>query len=370
MTGNAKTAIACSSSNEYAPYLSVWLQSILDHASKNTNYHIFVFEHDISAENKKKLQDSIDSENIHLRFVNPISLLSSYDLKFHGDYGIECYFRLCSPLILHNFEKVVFTDVGLIFNADPKELYDTPFDDKPLAACLDLVWGAFVQDPKADWKEYADKVLKLDDPFGYFNTGVMLLNIPEFNKNDYSRKIIERCAATHYRILEQDALNAFFQKDIFYLNTAWNFPTENKAFKAGNLFKFMPMRFLKQYKADRNNPKIIHWAGDGKPWKDPSEDLAYLWWQYAQKTPFYEEILSRLIDFKISERLKVFNQQKLNNTLLYMALHPVYFRLKKLRYRLMKHITFGKKKEKYEEKYKSLKTQIKASRQFIIDDEN
>lgn len=36
----------------------------------------------------------------------------------------------------------------------------------------------------------------------------------------------------------------------------------------------------------------------------------------------------------------------------------------------MKHITFGKKKEKYEEKYKSLKTQIKASRQFIIDDEN
>ena len=348
--------IAASSSNEYAPYLSVWLQSILDHASKNTNYDIFVFERGISAENKKKLQDSINCENIHLRFVNPISLLSSYDLKFHEDYNIECYFRLCSPLILHNFKKVVFTDVDLIFNADPKELYDTPVDDKPLAACLDLVWGAFVQDPKADWKEYADKVLKLDDPFGYFNTGVMLLNIPEFNKNDYSRKIIERCAATHYRILEQDALNAFFQKNIFYLNTAWNFPTENKVFKAGNLFQFMPMRFFKQYKADRKNPKIIHWAGGGKPWKDPSEDLAYLWWKYAHKTPFYEEILARLTAFQIQQQ---------GADLLRLVMHYHRDKMKYWRYKILSKITFGKSRKKYHEKSEKLRRKIKEVHRFM-----
>lgn len=354
--------LACSSSNEYTPYLSVWLQSILDHASKNTNYDIFVFGRGISAENKKKLQDSINCENIHLRFVNPISLLSSYDLKFHGDYNIECYFRLCSPLILHNFKKVVFTDVDLIFNADPKELYDTPVDDKPLAACLDLVWGAFVQYPKADWKEYADKVLKLDDPFGYFNTGVMLLNIPEFNKNDYSRKIIERCAATHYRILEQDALNAFFQKDIFYLDTAWNFPTENKAFKAGNLFQFMPLRFLKQYKNDEKNPKIIHWAGGGKPWKDPSEDLAYLWWEYARKTPFYEEILMRLTALLGSFQTQ---QQGGNVDLIRRIMRYRRDKIKYWRYKILSKITFGKRRKRYKQKRRELKEQLRQIRQIM-----
>ena len=91
--------LACSSSNEYAPYLSVWLQSILDHASKNTNYDILVFECGISVENKNKLMSSINRDNIHLRFINPMSLLSSYNLQFHGHFNIECYFRLCSPLI-------------------------------------------------------------------------------------------------------------------------------------------------------------------------------------------------------------------------------------------------------------------------------
>ena len=351
--------LACSSSNEYAPYLSVWLQSILDHASKNTNYDIFVFERGISAENKKKLQDSVNCENIHLRFVNPISLLSSYDLKFHGDYNIECYFRLCSPLILHNFEKVVFTDVDLIFNADPKELYDIPVGDKPLAACLDLVWGGVMQYPSADWKKYADKVLKLNDPFRYFNTGVMLLNIPEFNKNDYSRKIIERCAATHYLILEQDALNAFFQKDIFYLDTAWNFPTENKGFKAISLFQFMPMRFLKQYKIDRKNPKIIHWAGSGKPWNDPSEDLAYLWWQYARKTPFYEEILARLTAFQIQSQCSSIVD------LLRRVMHYHCDKIKYWRYKILSKITFGKTRKHYKKKRKQFREMFKLVKKFI-----
>lgn len=265
-------------------------------------------------------------------------------------------------MILHNFKKVVFTDVDLIFNADPKELYDTPVDDKPLAACLDLVWGAFVQYPKADWKEYADKVLKLDDPFGYFNTGVMLLNIPEFNKNDYSRKIIERCAATHYRILEQDALNAFFQKDIFYLDTAWNFPTENKAFKAGNLFQFMPLRFLKQYKNDEKNPKIIHWAGGGKPWKDPSEDLAYLWWEYARKTPFYEEILMRLTALLGSFQTQ---QQGGNVDLIRRIMRYRRDKIKYWRYKILSKITFGKRRKRYKQKRRELKEQLRQIRQIM-----
>lgn len=365
MTRNAKTAIACSSSNEYAPYLSVWLQSILDHASKNTNYHIFVFERDITEINKNKLRRMLPKDNFSLTFINPTELFKGVTLTVTFPYfKEECYFRVAAPVILNQFERIIFTDLDLVFQVDPLNLAHIDLKGNIIAACKEAMFpfiykenpnfqGFFVQ-------TYTDNVLKIS-PENYFNTGVVVFDVKRYNERNTFEKIIDLIKDNHFLYQEQCALNIECNGKIHTLCRTWNFEISDI---------LLHNHEISNYVDDFENANIIHFLGALKPWKDPSAEYAYLWWQYAQKTPFYEEILSRLIDFKISERLKVFNQQKLNNTLLYMALHPVYFRLKKLRYRLMKHITFGKKKEKYEEKYKSLKTQIKASRQFIIDDEN
>ncbi|TKZ35798.1 hypothetical protein EZH24_03380 [Brachyspira catarrhinii] len=39
------------------------------------------------------------------------------------------------------------------------------------------------------------------------------------------------------------------------------------------------------------NPKIIHYCDIYKPWKSPELELANIWWQYARKTSFYEDII-------------------------------------------------------------------------------
>ena len=47
------TAIAANSSNEYVPYLSVYLESILKNTSENRNYDIVILEQSITEENKE-----------------------------------------------------------------------------------------------------------------------------------------------------------------------------------------------------------------------------------------------------------------------------------------------------------------------------
>ena len=63
---NHTTAIAMSSSEEYIPYLSVYLQSLIEHSSKNNYYDIIIF----STTDKKSIKDTItqkySSENISI----------------------------------------------------------------------------------------------------------------------------------------------------------------------------------------------------------------------------------------------------------------------------------------------------------------
>ncbi len=393
---NNKFAIACSSSNEYVPYLSVFLQSVKEQANKNKNYDIIVFERLITDKNKELLKKQITQKNISLRFFNPMELIKKFDLKFPPHYALECYFRLASPLFLKEYNKILFTDVDLIFKDDPANLLNVNLEKYPLGACKDLVWGSFMNLPTPFHRDYANDVLKLDNPYQYFNTGVMLLNTNVFNKNNYVEKILEYVSDTQFRILEQDGLNAYFKTNIKYLDTAWNFCVLNERYK--EYFRFMPDDFSNQYLLDKKNPKIIHWAGREKPWFSLNMDFANIWWSYARKTPFYEEILQRMLNFytqkdkqTISEAKNVVNASQtrdvnllrqefsqihfpnINNRfvkeetdlkMLYVTDNLWRFELKKMYFKIKKAFAFGEKYTKYNQKYNTVKTLIREAKKF------
>lgn len=373
------TVVGVSSSNHYVPYLSVYLQSIQQVASLSNNYDIIVFQRDITEENKERLRSCIKSKNISLRFINPEPYLRQYNLKFPAHYNLECYFRLTSPILLKNFDKILYTDADLIFMEDPARLYKTDISGYPLCACKDLMWGMMLNIPSArNWLGYAENILKLERPYEYFNTGVMVINIREFRMNDYAKKILELASRTTFRILEQDALNSFFQTSIKYLDTAWNVPILHREFK--KTIRYMPFTLEKQYFVNKKSPFVIHFAGGFKPWQYPDEDCAEIWWNYAKKTSYYEIILHRLIEFNISktpDREDVikfrkefsdihfpnlhwhFTQIDNNFKCIYAMLHPITFRMKKIRYKILAALSFGERHSKYQRKYDSLKSLLK-----------
>lgn len=345
-------AISMSSSNQYVPYLSTCLESLKVNCNKTQNYDIIIFERNITEQNKNILKQQIEDTNISLRFINPTPLLKNYNLKFHANYNLECYFRLVAPVILKNYDKVLFTDVDLLFVNDPAVIFNEDITNYPLAACQDFMMGSFINNrkDKSNWKEYLQKDLGLNDVYKYFNTGVMLFNIDYFNKNNYTKKILELVSKKHYRILEQDGLNAFFKDNIKYIDTAWNYPVENAIYK--NITKLMPNSFYEQYQKDKKHPNIIHWAGGIKPWTNPDEEYAYIWWDYARKTPFYEESLKRMCNPNLSETLKNIFQYKKNI-------------LRYWKYKLLRNFVFGSTKERYITKKQIYKNKIMHAKALV-----
>ena len=100
--------------------------------------------------------------------------------------------------------------------------------------------------------------------------------------------------------------------------------------------------------------------GRYKPWKNPSEYKATLWWKQARNTPFYEEILTRLMDFKISQK----PQSPIDLHVIYMLSHPLYFKLKKIWYKIKKKIGSKSHRNKYREKYSKLKKELKETQKL------
>ena len=340
-----KVAIAMSCSNEYVPYLSVCLESIKISSSSHKTYDIVVFERSITQDNKKKLLAQIQGlGNFSLRFVNPTSLLKEYNLTYPPNYALECFFRLTSPLILKNYSKIIFTDVDLVLQADISVLANEDLQGYPFGACKDLMWGAFLNCKERDWAQYAQEILHLKEPFRYYNTGVLLLDVKTFNEKEYSKKILEFVSKNNFRILEQDGLNSFFQTGIKYLDTAWNVPTSGGIYK--HLVSLMPSEFFEQYLKDKSNPFIIHFAGESKPWFSPKDDMADLWWNYAKKTPFYEDLMLSLQE----------HQRDLSGG------EKVVFYFKYRLYKILSMLTSSEKKSIYKKKAQEYKRKLKIKK--------
>ena len=350
---NNYAVLAMSSSDEYVPYLSVCLESIKRVAKPENNYDIIIFERSISDKNKQVLQNQMECDNISLRFINPMEIIKNYDLKFPPFYNLECYFRLACPLILRNFEKVIFTDVDLLYFKDPMDLYRQDVKGFPLAACQDFIMGALInnsEDPMA-WLNYTKEVLKLENPYMYFNTGVMLINIPYFNQNNLSFKLLDLVSKNEYRILEQDGLNSYCKTNIKYIDTAWNFPVANEYYLS--ILELMPFKFIEKYNKDKKQPYIMHYAGIAKPWNELNENMVENWWICARYSPFYEKIISKCLalqEEKLHNKMQVIKENK----------------FKYYKYKILSRLTWGKTNKRHKYKYKQLKALIKGENNIAI----
>ena len=371
-----KTVIAVSSSNEYAPYLCVYLQSLIENSDKNKKYDIVVFTKEITDHTKRKLTDFIQSENVSLRFYNPSLFFSDCNLYVtHSYFKEECYYRIAAPLIFSNYEKVIFTDLDLILKDDILKLSDYDIESYIMAACIEPLWkNLYLCNPKildTSFEKYTNDILKLSNPYDYYNTGVMIINIKKYNQTNSFENLLKLISKNYYLYQEQCAMNVLFKNKIYTLPSVWNYELDpainNENSNSGVYY---------DYKKAENNAKIIHYLGCNKPWHNPSEYRAHEWWKYARKTPFYEEIIAKLSSFKSSSSEK--NIQSLRNEfehvhfpiinyhdkLSYIMQRIFYFQLKKFWYKIKRAFAFGKRREKYQGKYVRIKNLIKDARKL------
>lgn len=388
-------AIACSSSKEYVPYLSVYLSSIIEHTSPERKYDIFVFERGIDTENKRKLLNFVQKDNVSLRFIDPSYLFENRKLYVSLPYfKEECYYRIASPIVLNRFDKIIFTDIDLIMKQDILDCALIDLNGKVIAACKEPMMQEMYEDNYVEnniqIRKYLDDILRIE-PNEYFNTGVCVIDVNKYNRIEAFNEISSLMQKYNFLYQEQDALNVYFKDNFFELSPLWNGEVSPSILN-------VKKEYHRQYKDNFNSSHIFHWLGSIKPWLYPTKEYGEIWWQYARKSPFYEEILARLIDFRIHQLKdgvmhqfkqkfaksetdtanichelanvhfpninKHFAVDEYQTKMLFVLNHLGRFKAKKAYFAVKKAFAFGEKHKKYQQKYDVVKQLIRDAKTF------
>ena len=284
-------------SDYYVPYLCTAIQSIADTATDNHNYDVIIFTKGIFDRNKDIIVKHFASyENISIRFYVPINETADY--KFHiaaTTYSEEAYYRVLTPWILLNYEKAIVLDCDLIAQIDLAKLYEIPLSDKEYCgAAIDYVYQGMLNGAVEDQLEYTRKEIGMKTPYSYINTGVMLLNLVALREHFSKEEILKYVSSKKFRIQEQDSLNALFEGRVHYIDTRWNYYIEVNEF-IKKCIKYAPSDSEKSYRDVDKGAYILHYANNPKPWDAPLVRYGEVWWSLARRTPYYEEVLRRMM---------------------------------------------------------------------------
>lgn len=292
--------VVLAANNFFIPYLAVTLKSIIDNSNCENNYDILILSSDCSERNKSLLQilvkeSSCQYKNFSLRFINPEFLLQNFTPYLHGHFGyIETYYRLLLPQLLLNYDKVLYLDSDMLVQADVAELYNTKLGNYLIAACKDADSAGLYNGYELSKKKYIDYVLKLKNPYKYFQAGTILFNLNEFRKTYSFEEILKFAAKEKWQLQDQDVLNKLCEDKVLYVDMSWNVMVDLYDIRIRNIISKAPHYLAEEYAVARKNPRIVHYAGPQKPWISPEMDFGWLFWFYARKTPFYEILIKRM----------------------------------------------------------------------------
>lgn len=281
----------------------VCLSSLMMHAEEDTFYDIFILHSEHEQLNRKELDKLLTY--YHNCSITYRSVGDIFDNAFEiRGITTPAYYRLLIPELIPEYEKVIYSDVDVIFRMDLKKLYSIDLGDNYIAATRDLGlnWGR-------DGVKYIKSMseLHLGD---YIQSGFIMLNNKLINENGLVA-IFKQMAKRKLKYQDQDILNIVCYGKIHYLSLEYNMTDYSFYYAIKNREKlytlFIPFNI--DFALKNGN---LHFNGH-KPWKKYCINFD-IWWEYYRKSPFYDEMfyfdffhikLDELDTFSLMKRIKL-----------------------------------------------------------------
>lgn len=287
-------AITMASSDDYASFLFVLLASIQANATERNYYDIIVLSDGISLSNRTALLELITKNNFSLRFVDSAKWVNNKAFRTVQHITRTTYIRFVALDVLSRFEKVIYLDCDTVVNRDIAELYQQRIDGYMVAAVKDTVmrgWCCINGEKGEEYRKYIAENLGMPDNSQYFNAGVMVLNLKEFQCRKYTSKfLLDMALEGTWKWLDQDILNKVCSGHVLFLDARWNVMVHPYEFEAEMSESNMPEQEYARYLKTVSDPYIVHYAGHAMPVYEPTVDRCDLFWKYARKTSKYGQL--------------------------------------------------------------------------------
>lgn len=272
-TNKKEIPIFFATDNNYVPFLAVALTSLLNNASKDYFYRIYV----LTTSLKKEYTDELElichdamPEGASIEFVNLCVEMEKSAGTFHlrHYYSKETYCRIFIPRVFKKYDKVLYLDSDIVVTGDISELYNIELDDNLVAAASEEVmvdydvYGNYVEKALGIWRH------------DYFSAGVLLINAKKYREENIEMKFINLLNSFSFRVTQdEDYLNVLCKGRVKPIDLGWN----KSAYKNPSF--------------DDKNLKIIHYKINWKPWHYDNIEYEDYFWKYAKETFMYDQIL-------------------------------------------------------------------------------
>ena len=253
--------------DNYIPFLAVTLTSIRKNCDPNRRYAVRILHTGVKEENKLRLMEQFHSDGFTVEFTDISFMVRAIADQLHTRdyYSKSTYYRLFIPELFPDLSRVLYLDCDIIVQSDVAELYDQGLGNDLVGAVPDSMVTAIV--PFSNYVSNRLRVL----PKNYFNAGVLLMNLDAMRQCDFSQVFLRLLKNVTFQVAQdQDYLNVICKGRVTYLGHEWN---------------TMPGA------ARCEDPKLIHFNLDCKPWWRDDVPFGGVFWQYAQNCGFYQELL-------------------------------------------------------------------------------
>lgn len=260
--------IAFCANNDYIPYVSVAIKSILENHIK-TNIIIHILTDYISEEKLnivKELFYSYQEQHLKIHIVDDTSLKGLKDT-----WSIYTWYRVLLPQILPaNIHRILYLDADVIVKDNLQDLFILNMENKAIAGTIDIETFNNITFERCGF-EMEKK---------YICAGVMLMNLDYWREYNLTNKIIDWGRKNNDRIKfpDQDTINYLCRDNKIILPLRYGIQS---AFFINDQFYQEPLS--KELSDCINRPAIIHYAGCA-PWiKELSTHLqTHEWIKYNQ----------------------------------------------------------------------------------------
>lgn len=227
---------------------------------------------------------SMEKPNVTIESVNVSEWMQDHQIPTVNHLSKETTYRLLIPTIFPQYEKVLYLDSDLLIRKDVAELFDMNLEGATFGASIArLFYGSY---------SYITEELSLRAE-EYFNCGVLVINNRLLRESDIGEKGMRMLEEKRYHTQDQDVLNILCQSPentgkVKFIDGRWNVEWQHLNEEDTDVYIDAVREGTLDYVQD---PYIIHYTGQKKPWNHPELELAEYFWQEAKETVFYEEML-------------------------------------------------------------------------------
>ena len=265
--------------NNYLPFLAVTLESILENSSRDYDYKIYVLHSGVCDKYREAIE-RYSREGFSVSFVDVTERLKEIAEHLHmrDYYTCTTYFRIFIAEMFPQFDKALYLDCDLVALGDISALYGYELGDN-------LIGGAPCEGVNSFevYKKYVREVDGLDPDY-FFNAGVILMNLKAFREEGFYENFAKLLKEYKFSLIQdEDYLNVLCQDRVLRLPRAWN--------KTPVAPDILP----------REDLRIVHYLMTWKPWHYADIPYQEYFWEYAQKTEFFNDLQNGLQNYSFAD---------------------------------------------------------------------